>query len=214
MDELLTRDFGKKVSKRDAIREESFGLGHLKHASRPEYNALMDPNMRHYFENKSRQRHLIQTGLIDANGRVLDVDHSTAKLRVIEREFREAEKQEILRLKDEEEMRRRVQMKRLEALELARRQERFQRMKEDREMAKTIVSVLRNATAGPSSPSSSSRSASRGSLGSAGASTLSLDHSSSRKGGRRSKSVTPASSLQGPSSAFFMTEGGEDGYER
>lgn len=40
----------------------------------PEYNALLDPNMRHYFENEIVQAHLLQTGQIDRFGRIITLD--------------------------------------------------------------------------------------------------------------------------------------------
>ena len=56
------------------------------------YDALRDPNMRHYFENRSVQAHLYKTGQIDAAGRVIDMSKNASKFAIIEQEFKAAEK--------------------------------------------------------------------------------------------------------------------------
>jgi len=53
-----------------------------------EYNALTDPNMRHYFENRSVQKHLYNTGQIDRAGRVIDLERNKSKFHIIEQEFK------------------------------------------------------------------------------------------------------------------------------
>ena len=72
---------------------------------RNEYNALFDPNMRHYFENKKIQEHLYKTGQIDKHGRVINVEANKSKVLILEREFAEAEKVEERRMREELEMR-------------------------------------------------------------------------------------------------------------
>ena len=74
-------------------------------AQRSEYNAIFDPNMRHYFENKKIQKHLYLTGQIDRHGRVIDLQKNKSKVIILEREFKEAEKVEERRMKEEMEMR-------------------------------------------------------------------------------------------------------------
>lgn len=101
-------------------REARFDLNTCPHATLPTYNALYDPNMRHYFENKARQRHLYVTGQVgslfslkhllmalqvDRHGRVIDNERNVAKLHIIEKEFEQAEKQERIKQRDEMEMR-------------------------------------------------------------------------------------------------------------
>ena len=86
-------------------REKGFSLTGLQAVNLKEYNALYDPNMRHYFESKHNQYYLYRTGQIDSNGRVIDMDKSKSKLSILEREFREAEKIEERRQKEEMEMR-------------------------------------------------------------------------------------------------------------
>ena len=71
------------------------------------YDALRDPNMRHYFENRSVQAHLYKTGQIDAAGRVIDMSKNASKFAIIEQEFKAAEKLEYWRKKEEAEMRHR-----------------------------------------------------------------------------------------------------------
>lgn len=48
---------------------------------------------------------LYRTGQIDANGRVIDLDKNKSKLAILEREFKEAEKTEEKRQREELEMR-------------------------------------------------------------------------------------------------------------
>jgi hypothetical protein len=63
---------------------------------------------------------------------VIDTQKCKSKLSIIEQEFKHAEKAELWRVKAEDEMRQRVQRKRYEALEKARKEERLAKMKEDR----------------------------------------------------------------------------------
>ena len=86
-------------------REDSFNLNSLNFAKRTEYNALYDPNMRHFFQNSKVQRYLYQTGQIDANGRVIDLEKNKSKVVILEKEFAEAEKVEERRQREEFEMR-------------------------------------------------------------------------------------------------------------
>ena len=86
-------------------RESGFDLNSIPHAKLPEYNALHDPNMRHYFENSNIQRLLYSSGQIDKYGRVINLEKTKAKLHILEREFKEAERMEEIRQKEEMEMR-------------------------------------------------------------------------------------------------------------
>jgi hypothetical protein len=84
--------------------------------------------MRHFFENKTTQKHLLTTGQvgpsswdaskaeeahiicslfhqIDRNGRVIDLEKNKSKLHIIEQEFKSAERIEYWRQKEEEDMR-------------------------------------------------------------------------------------------------------------
>ena len=61
---------------------------------RDEYNALHDPNMRHYFESQHVQGLLFSTGQIDKHGRVIDLDRQKSKLNILSREFLIAQKTE------------------------------------------------------------------------------------------------------------------------
>lgn len=70
-----------------------------------DYNALHDPNMRHYFENKGLQTLLYSTGQIDKHGRVIDPDKSKSKISVLEREFKSAQRIEARRQQEEQDMR-------------------------------------------------------------------------------------------------------------
>lgn len=86
-------------------REKGFALTGLHTVSLKSYNALYDPNMRHFFESKNNQLLLYRTGQIDSNGRVIDLDKNKSKLFILDREFKEAEKIEERRQKEEMEMR-------------------------------------------------------------------------------------------------------------
>jgi hypothetical protein len=90
---------------RTKAREDNFNLSSLSFAKRQEYNALFDPNMRHFFQNAQVQRFLYQTGQIDSNGRVIDLEKNKAKICILEKEFVEAEKVEERRQKEEFDMR-------------------------------------------------------------------------------------------------------------
>jgi hypothetical protein len=86
-------------------REEGFDLNSISQVKLPEYSALHDPNMRHYFENPNVQRLLYQTGQIDRHGRVINLEKNKSKLQILEREFKDAERTEERKLKEEMEMR-------------------------------------------------------------------------------------------------------------
>jgi hypothetical protein len=137
---------GKKTKKAEhkqkQIREESWGVDI--NAKLPKYNALTDPNLRHHFESRKIQSHLLKSGLIDYQGRVIDIDASKSKLAVIEREFTNAEKAEFQRMRDEAEMRRRVQKKRHEALEVSRRAEMIAKVHEDRKIRREILKIQKD----------------------------------------------------------------------
>ncbi|GMH70164.1 hypothetical protein TrLO_g443 [Triparma laevis f. longispina] len=128
-------------SQREAGFNTRFGIN----ANLSTYNALYDPNMRHFFENSITQSHLYRTGQIDKAGRVIDLDLNKSKLMIIEKEFRNAERGERERQKEEEEMRRRVQLKRHQALDKARKEEKLIRIKEDRKIRQEIVMATREA---------------------------------------------------------------------
>jgi hypothetical protein len=107
MHSSLSRAAGKSTHTLDK-RERGFDLTGLQAVKLKEYNALHDPNMRHFFESKQNQYLLYRTGQIDSNGRVIDLDKNKSKLAILEREFKEAEKIEEKRLKEEQEMRVRI----------------------------------------------------------------------------------------------------------
>ncbi|CAK4069264.1 unnamed protein product [Aphanomyces euteiches] len=106
----------------------------------PEYNALADHNLRHFFENRKLQQHLFDVGLIDKAGRVIDPDKHKGKLAILQQEFKLAEKSELMKQREEEEIRRRVQLRRHAALNEARKEEKIKRIKDDRKLTKQIQS--------------------------------------------------------------------------
>ena len=138
----------KSKNKNYAAREEQWDLGvsnAIWHGRREEYDALHDPNMRHFFENDKTQRHLYNLGLIDNTGRVIDQAKSTTKLNIIMHEFKQAERLEYLRQREEEAMRVRVQKKRLEALEKMKRIENIRRIREDCKIRNEILAAIRSS---------------------------------------------------------------------
>lgn len=149
----------KREEDRMKEREKGFQLERLEHVRLAPYNALFDPNMRHFFENRKVQRILYESGQIDKHGRVVDEVKAKPKIHILEREFREAEKIEERRQKEELEMRYRVQRKRFEELERMRKEEILAKLKMDRELSKEIISTMRASTSStsPSVRSSSSK---------------------------------------------------------
>ncbi len=149
-------------------REQGFSMGNLQAVKLKEYNALFDPNMKHFFENKQNQYLLYKTGQIDSHGRIIDLEKNQSKLFILEREFREAEKVEEKRQKEEMEMRvlksfvffvcmhdlsyfllqYRVQRKRFNELEKSKKLEILEKLKAERELSKEIVSTLRMSSSG------------------------------------------------------------------
>eukprot|EP01039_Chlorochromonas_danica_P008673 gene8673-9556_t len=165
-------------------REKGFSLTGLQSVQLKEYNALYDPNMRHYFESRHNQYLLYRTGQIDSNGRVINLDKNKSKLAILEREFREAEKIEEKRQKEELEMRYRVQRKRFNALETMRKSEILEKLKAERDLSKEILSTLYLSSTG----------------GYDGRSSLSRSRSQSMKRSSRSPEMQ-----QQPSDSFFLT---------
>lgn len=143
-------------------REEGFDLNSINNTKLNEYSALHDPNMRHYFENPNVQRLLYQTGQIDRHGRVINLEKNKSKLQILEREFRDAEKMEERKLKEEADMRvsyyyhycsyyshsyyyqYRVQRKRFQQLEDIQKKDLMTKLKADRELSKEILSTIRS----------------------------------------------------------------------
>jgi hypothetical protein len=167
-------------------RERGFDIGNLGAAKLNNYNALLDPNMRHFFESKQNQFLLYNTGQIDSHGRVIDYDKNKSKLHILEREFKEAERVEEKRLQEEKEMRHRVQRKRFNELERAKKSEILERLKAERELSREICKTLQlSATGGFDA---------RTHLSTSKGSSQSMN---------RSKNRSTASSGQ-----FFITEGG------
>jgi len=147
---MSKRQQKKLAADRNIHREQAFetNMTTLAKAKLPQYNALYDNNLRHFFENKNIQSHLYQTGMIDRGGRVVDIDRHKSKLHIIDEEFKHAEKAEYWRQKEEQEMRKRVQVKRHLALEDARKTDRLGKMKEDRRIRQEIVAATRETSGG------------------------------------------------------------------
>ncbi|EQC28430.1 hypothetical protein SDRG_13758 [Saprolegnia diclina VS20] len=139
----------------------------------PEYNALADQNLRHFFENQKLQSHLHEVGLIDKTGRVIDPDKHKAKLSIIQQEFKLAEKAELAKQREEDEIRRRVQLRRHAALNEARKEEKIVKLKEDRKLTRQIVQAAKEYAVPHGSSSSSSGSGPRSTLSKSTSSPLS-----------------------------------------
>lgn len=137
-----------KREKKLKEREIGFNTQNLAAVRLTEYNALFDPNMRHFFESKKVQQLLYNSGQIDKHGRVIDLEKNKNKLFILEREFAQAEKVEERRQKEEMEMRYRVQRKRFNELEKIRKEEILQKLKIDRDLSKEIVATMRSTKSG------------------------------------------------------------------
>eukprot|EP00944_MAST-04C_sp_MAST-4C-sp1_P006227 g6227.t1 len=138
------RAYAKKMKEREKQFDMRFTLGKL-----PKYNGLYDKNLRHHFENRRIQSHLASLGLIDSEGRVVDLDKAKGKVAIILQEFKNAERAEEMRMKEEAEMRRRVQKKRHETLERGRRAERLLKIKDDRRIRLEILEAARGVVEVP-----------------------------------------------------------------
>lgn len=138
------RAYQKKMKEREKQFDMRFNLEKL-----PKYNGLYDRNLRHHFENRRIQSHLANLGLIDSEGRVVNLDKAKGKVSIILQEFKNAERAEELRMKEEAEMRRRVQKKRHETLERGRRAERLLKIKDDRRIRLEILEAARGVVEVP-----------------------------------------------------------------
>lgn len=112
------------------MRERESGFDLSFHTDKlGEYNPLFDRNLRHHFESRHIQKTLHSAGLVrapcggprvpavadilcaarraqvDHDGHVVDLSKNKGKLSIIEQEFREAERLEQLRLREEEDIR-------------------------------------------------------------------------------------------------------------
>lgn len=113
------------------------------------YEGLYDPNLRHHFESRAVQQNLFRLGMIDREGRVLDIEKQKSKLFIIEQEFKAAEKAEVMRLREEQDMRERVQAKRHETLERGRRAEQLMKSKDDRRIRSEILRAAKGEVSVP-----------------------------------------------------------------
>ena len=135
------------------LREDGFNVRNLGAVKLKEYNALYDPNMRHYFENKKVQNLLYETGQIDKYGRVIDLEKVRSRINILEREFKEAESVEERLQREELQMRYRIQRKRFNELEKTRNADILQKLKLERDLSREILTTMRAAT-GSTTPSS------------------------------------------------------------
>jgi len=133
----------KREEDKNLEREKGFQLERLQHVRLTPYNALFDPNMRHFFENRKVQKILYESGQIDKHGRVVDEVKAKPKIKILEREFQQAEKIEELRQREELEMRYRVQRKRFNELDRTRKEEILAKLKMDRELSKEIINTMK-----------------------------------------------------------------------
>lgn len=109
----------------------------------PPYNALVDPNMCHFFENRNIQELLMKTGQIDYSGRVMEHERNKFKLTILEKEFARAEEQQRRRLDEENMIRYRIQRKRIIELENSRKLALIGRVKREKEFSREILSTAR-----------------------------------------------------------------------
>ncbi|ETM44667.1 hypothetical protein L914_10119 [Phytophthora nicotianae] len=135
-------------------RENGFNLSGVHQDRLPQYNALLDRNLRHHFESRPLQSHLNELGLIDQRGRIVDLDKQKSKLFIIDQEFKLAEEVERRKQREEEELRRRVQMKRHDALQNARQREKLQQLKEEKKIAREIIQASKGYSSASKLPKS------------------------------------------------------------
>uniref|UniRef100_A0A7S0V180 Uncharacterized protein n=1 Tax=Hemiselmis tepida TaxID=464990 RepID=A0A7S0V180_9CRYP len=145
MSRLSARGTKKQPSRSQLQQRENGFSTSSAPAPLPTYDALRDANLRQHFESRGVQRFLQQKGWVDKQGRIIDLDKYRSKLNIIEQEFRYAEKTEFWRLKEEDQMRRDIQIKRERALQEAKRQDRARAIKEENRIRKGIILVARNA---------------------------------------------------------------------
>jgi hypothetical protein len=102
----------------------------------PEYNSLLDSNMRHYFESKSVQSHLLQlqTRQVDEFGRIINLENHRSRLHVIEKEFHRGKQHEARMQKEEEHMRHLVRCERFREIEQQRDHEKVDRRREEKQL--------------------------------------------------------------------------------
>jgi len=146
---MPTRKKGARKAVREMReREKGFSTTGSEAADIPDYNSLYDQNLRHYYDNRRTQQFLYKCGMIDREGRVIDQEKNKSKLFIIEQEFKHAEKEEFWRLKEEAEFRRRIQIKRHEALEQARRTQRISDLKSERKARRDRIAVAKYGPGG------------------------------------------------------------------
>ena len=85
-----------------AAADKGFELRGLEGVRLPEYNPLLDRNLSHFFCNPKVQRHLLTAGLIDRDGRILDLRRNRQRIHVLEQEYRAVERQEHIQALDAE----------------------------------------------------------------------------------------------------------------
>lgn len=147
----------KARAKQAKEREEGFSL-QFQNDRVPEYQALFDRNLRSHFENKRRQRELYQVGVIDKEGRVIDLEKYKSKLFIIDQEFKSAEAAEARRAREEVTTRDLLRKKRRQKLDELRRQDGLQKMKEDRKIRQEILAATRGDSVSPRRKSPARRS--------------------------------------------------------
>ena len=139
----------KGPSKRQLEKKEKGWNLNTSNVTLPTYNGLYDRNLRHHFESRAVQGNLFRLGMIDREGRVLDIEKQKSKLFIIEQEFKAAEKAEKMRMREEADMRARVQAKRHETLERGRRAERLMKIKDDRRIRSEILRAAKGEVSVP-----------------------------------------------------------------
>ena len=123
-------------------RENNFSLSGINHQPLRAYNALYDPNLRQHFKNKAIRSHLRQTGVVSPQNSKKNPIRQRSAHAKSENEQNRSEKN-VLSQQEENELRRRVYMKRVEEIERDRQRKRIQQLKTEKEIAREIVRVAR-----------------------------------------------------------------------
>ncbi|EEY55798.1 uncharacterized protein PITG_09781 [Phytophthora infestans T30-4] len=121
-------------------RESGFNLSGVHQDRLPQYNALLDRNLRHHFESRPLQSHLNELGLIDQRGRIVDLD----------KQKRPSERYSVKRKSC-------VVVYKLSAMtpfHNARQREKLQQLKEEKKIAREIIQASKGYSSASNLPKS------------------------------------------------------------
>ncbi|CCI48708.1 unnamed protein product [Albugo candida] len=133
----------KKSQETLSDRENNFSLGGINQQPLRPYNALSDPYLRQHFGNKAIRSHLRHTGVYSPEGRTRNPLLQKSAFAKSESERKRFEKNERIRQQEEDALRRRVYIDRVEEIENERQRKRVHQLKTDKLIAREIVRATR-----------------------------------------------------------------------